>query len=132
MRIPAHVTIMFPFGDCEDGLEELFAGLEPFDFALTEVRRWPGVLWLAPEPAEPFVALTTALAESYPEHQPYEGEHDVVIPHLTVGHHEDVPREVDAELARGLPVSARATHVVQLEEFEPDRWRGRQRFWLGR
>src|SRR3989442_1054852 len=83
-------------GDREDGLEELFAGFEPFDFALTEVRRWPGVLWLAPEPAEPFVALTSALAARYPEHPPYEGEHDVVIPHLTVGHHEEVPPEVDA------------------------------------
>jgi len=130
--IPAHVTILFPFGDREDGLEELFGRFDPFDFALTDVRRWPGVIWLAPEPAEPFIALTTAVAERYPEHPPYEGERDTVIPHLTVGHREDVPPDVDAELARGLPVSARAPHVVQLEEFARHRWRERRRLPLGR
>jgi hypothetical protein len=46
--IPAHVTILFPFGDHDDGLEELFARFEPFEFALTRVERWPSVLWLAP------------------------------------------------------------------------------------
>src|SRR5262249_41914164 len=58
--IPAHVTLLFPFGDRDDGLAELFARFEPFDFALTETRRWPDVLWLTPEPAEPFIQLTTA------------------------------------------------------------------------
>jgi len=129
--IPAHITILFPFGDRDDGLDELFARFPPFDFALTHVRRWPTVLWLAPEPSEPFVGLTNAVAARYPEHPPYEGEHDVVIPHLTVGHHEEPPRELDAELRRGLPIAARATHVVQLEEFEHHRWRERGRFSLG-
>lgn len=58
--IPAHVTILFPFGDRDDGLEELVARFEPFDFALTRVERWPTVLWLAPEPAERFAELTRA------------------------------------------------------------------------
>jgi hypothetical protein len=84
--IPAHITILFPFGDREDGLDELFARFPPFDFALVSVRRWPTVLWLAPEPSEPFVALTNAVADRYPEYPPYGGEHDEVIPHLTVGH----------------------------------------------
>ena len=38
--IPAHVTLLFPFGDREDGLEELFARFEPFEFALARVERW--------------------------------------------------------------------------------------------
>jgi 2'-5' RNA ligase len=129
--IPAHITILFPFGDREDGLDELFARFPPFDFALASVRRWPTVLWLAPEPSEPFVALTNAVADRYPEHPPYGGEHDEVIPHLTVGHREEVPLELDAELRRGLPIAARAMSVVQLEEFAHHRWRERRRFALG-
>lgn len=130
--IPAHVTVLFPFGDRADGLEELFARFEPFDFALTRVERWPTVLWLAPEPAERFVELTRALTERYPEYPPYDRAHDTVIPHLSVAHRTQAPPEVDGELRRGLPIAARATHVVQLEEFAPDRWRERRRFQLGR
>jgi hypothetical protein len=130
--IPAHVTVLFPFGDREDGLAELFARFEPFDFALTRVERWPTVLWLAPEPAERFDELTRAVAERYPEHPPYEGAHETVIPHLSIAHREEAPPEVDEELRRLLPIAARATHVVQLEEYEPDRWRERGRFRLGR
>ena len=89
------------------------------------------MLWLAPEPAERFVALTTAVAARYPEHPPYGGEHETVIPHLTVGHHEEPPAELDTALQRGLPIAARATHVVQFEEVGRDRWRERQRFALG-
>jgi 2'-5' RNA ligase len=129
--IPAHITLLSPFGDRIDGLAELFAGFPPFDFALTEVRRWPAVLWLAPEPADPFVELTRAISARFPEYPPYEGVHDEVIPHLTVGMRRAVPDEVDAELRRALPIAARATHVVQLEEFAPDRWRERGRFPLG-
>lgn len=129
--IPAHITLLSPFGDRDDGLAELFAGFEPFDFALTEVRHWPDVLYLAPKPAEPFVALTRAIVDRYPEHPPYEGQHDEVIPHLTVASHETAPPEVDVELSQALPIAARATHVVQLEEFDPPHWRERQRFRLG-
>jgi hypothetical protein len=129
--IPAHVTVLAPFGDTEDGLDELFAAFDPFDFQLARVERWPGVLWLAPEPAGRFVALTRAVAARYPEHPPYGGEHDTLIPHLTVGHYEEPPQELDAVLQRGLPVSARATYVVQYEELAPDRWRERRRFRLG-
>jgi hypothetical protein len=130
--IPAHITILFPFGDRDDGLAELFAGFEPFAFALTRVERWPDVLWLAPEPEERFVALTRAVVARYPEYPPYEGSHETVIPHLSVAHRTQAPLAVDDELRQGLPVQARATHVVQLEEHGDDRWRERQRFRLGR
>ena len=129
--IPAHVTLLYPFGDRDDGLAALFGSFAPFDFVLTEVRRWPEVLWLAPEPAERFAELTKALMERYPEHPPYEGVHETVVPHLTVASWEEPPEEIDAELRRGLPIAARAAHVVHLEEFAPDRWRERQRFPLG-
>lgn len=129
--VPAHVTLLFPFGDLDDGLEELFARFEPFDFALTRVERWPGALWLAPEPAARFSELTRALSERYPEYPPYEGIHETVIPHLSVAHRTQAPTDVDDGLRRVLPIEARATHVLQLEEYAPDRWRERRRFALG-
>jgi len=129
--VPAHVTLLFPFGDFDEGLGDLFAQFEPFDFALTETRRWPDVLWLTPEPAEPFVRLTEAIVERYPEYPPYEGTHDRLIPHLTVAYHHDVTRDVDVQLRHRLPIKAHASEVVQLEEYEPDRWHERQRFALG-
>jgi 2'-5' RNA ligase len=129
--VPAHITLLFPFGDRDDGLADLFAQFEPFDFSLTETRRWPDVLWLTPEPPEPFILLTLAIFERYPEHPPYKGIHDRVVPHLTVAYQHDVTRDVDVQLRRQLPIEARASEVVQLEEYEPDRWRERGRFALG-
>ena len=89
------------------------------------------MLWLTPEPAEPFVRLTEAIVERYPEYPPYEGTHDRLIPHLTVAYHHDVTRDVDVQLRHRLPIKAHASEVVQLEEYEPDRWHERQRFALG-
>src|SRR4029453_6115329 len=64
------------------------------------------VLWLAPDPAEPFRALTTSVAAAFPEHPPYEGVHDDVVPHLTVGQDASVEtlRAVERQVRPGLPV----------------------------
>ncbi len=44
------------------------------------------VVYLAPDPAEPFVALTEALAAAFPDCPPYGGAFDEPVPHLTIGH----------------------------------------------
>ena len=77
--VPAHVTILFPFvpaaelDDVLDDLRALFARLPSFAFELRECRHFPGVLYLAPDPPDPFVALTEAVAAAYPAYPPYEG-----------------------------------------------------------
>jgi 2'-5' RNA ligase len=131
MGIPAHVTLLFPFGDEADGLEELFAGTAPFDFELARTARFTEdpVLYLAPEPAEPFVRLIEALASRYPDYPPYDGAHDTIVPHVTVGW--DVPEEVDDSLAPSLPVASRAARVTWLEERAQELWGERRRFALG-
>ena len=60
----AHITLLFPFAEPEELPGELermrahFAQAAPFRFSLTEARRFEdGVLYLAPEPAEPFRRL---------------------------------------------------------------------------
>ena len=49
------------------------------------MARFPDVAWLAPVPDAPFRRLTELIVSRYPDYPPYEGIHDEVIPHLTVG-----------------------------------------------
>jgi 2'-5' RNA ligase len=127
---PAHITILFPFAAPqqieEDALREVFAAHRLFDFVLDRVERFPeGPTWLHPEPSEPFVALTTAVWNRWPELPPYEGLHDAPTPHLTVSNE---PIEVDVPL----PIAARASEVTLIEQEEPGgRWATRLRFGLG-
>jgi hypothetical protein len=139
--VPAHVTVLFPFVPAPElddtvlaGLTALFVRVQPFDFELAACRRFPGVLYLAPEPAEPFVTMTEAVAAAYPDFPPYEGIFDSIVPHLTVA--EGLPtvlNRAEAEVRQRLPVRAEAKEVLRLEEIEPEpvRWQVRDRFPLG-
>ena len=121
---PAHVTILFPFLDTaeldEAAIADLISGFPAFDFELDRVERFPdGATWLRPVPSRPFVDLTTAVWQRWPECPPYEGAFDEVIPHLTMS-----LTPIDVELQ--LPIAARAREVTLLEEDEPSgRWTAR-------
>jgi 2'-5' RNA ligase len=119
--VPAHVTVLFPFlppDRLDDDVLATVAGVvgsvPAFDVALARVA-WFGdrVVWLAPEPAAPFRALTIALWHRFPEAPPYGGEHTDLVPHLTIGH--DALRERLAaaaeEVAAHLPIAARVEAV---------------------
>jgi 2'-5' RNA ligase len=129
LGVPAHITVLFPFvapeAVDEVTIAEVVAQIPAFAFRLDSVERFDdGVTWLRPEPSEPFTALTRAVWKRWPDHPPYEGEHDDVIPHLTVS---DEHIEVSIEL----PIDARATQVVLIEEDDRGSWRERARFPLG-
>ena len=91
--LPAHVTVLYPFGPVrvfseEDGhtLATALASVRAFDFVLSSVAWFDErVLYLAPEDPAPFVALTTAVASLFPAYPPYRGAYDSVVPHMTVG-----------------------------------------------
>ena len=138
--VPAHVTVLVPFvppgeiGEAlVDELRELFAAVPAFDFALRRANRWePGILWLAPEPDDPFRELTRLVTDRWPEYPPYGGEHPENIPHLTVTH-DAPPADVDrAEEAtrRTLPIRAHAENVGLWTEDETGRWSELERFPL--
>jgi 2'-5' RNA ligase len=139
LGIPAHVTLLFPFVPAEelddalfDELRALFATRPAFPVAFPRVARFPDHAWLAPEPSEPFVRLTKLIFERYPGYPPYEGMHDVVIPHLTVGEGDAAFQdEVETALTPHLPVEAAVSDVVLLEEDASGYWRTRERFPLG-
>ena len=130
MGVPAHVTLLFPFGDEDGGLEEIFAATEPFDFTLVAAAwfRDPPTFYLVPEPAAPFVALVETLMARYPEFPPYSGAHGTIVPHVTVGH--AVPEDDVRTVEAALPIGARAEEVTWLEERADGRWGERRRFRL--
>ena len=110
--IPAHVTVLFPFVDGEavdeDAVRDLVSRFRAFDFDLDRVERFDGdIPWLHPNPSAPFVDLTAAVFERWPDNPPYEGSYDEVIPHVTITR-EDVQ----------LPIRCRATEVWLIEEDE--------------
>jgi 2'-5' RNA ligase len=140
--VPAHITVLYPFlppsqlgPDVTRQLAELFAATPPFDFALRRVGWFDDdVVYLAPEPAEPFVALTRLVAHAFPEYPPYEGAYDQVTPHLTVGAGPLAELRRAADAVQGsLPIAARAGDVwLMVGTAAPaGRWRVRARFPLG-
>lgn len=137
--IPPHVTLLHPFQPAEivseslEDLRALFAATSVFDVSFRELRRWPEMAYLAPEPPEPFASLTEAIVERWSAYPPYEGIHETVIPHLTVAYGNDsLLAEVEADVTPQLPIEAHVAEAVLLEELEPDfgRWGERARFTL--
>jgi 2'-5' RNA ligase len=117
----AHVTLLGPFADRADlttgvidELRRFFADVTPFSFQLTGVSRFPGgTVYLAPSPAAPFRQLTHELERRFPEHPPYAGAFDEVVPHLSV----PLPDREDADelervLAPRLPFAAHAREAA--------------------
>ncbi|MGZ4333850.1 MAG: 2'-5' RNA ligase family protein [Gaiellaceae bacterium] len=122
--VPAHVTVLFPFVDGNDvdetAVQELLSRFEAFDFELDRIERFDnGLPWLHPEPSAPFEELTAAVWERWPDHPPYEGEHEVVIPHVTITRG-DVP----------VPFACQADEVRLIEEGADGTWTTRRSFAL--
>src|SRR5262249_24584548 len=119
--MPPHVTVLYPAPGEIVGIAEALCGFSSFDVDLRRLDRFPGTLWLAPEPSTPFHDMTHALVERYPQYQPDGRAFRQVIPHLTVAQ-----AELDdaAEALSGwLPLRARAESVVLLERVQSDHWR---------
>jgi 2'-5' RNA ligase len=108
--VPAHKTVLYPFKPPDEideavleRLRHLFSRFEPFNFALTTIRRFSGeALYLAPEPEEPFRRLTLTAWKYSPEAPPYGGVYSTVVPHLTVARIHDDQRldEIAREFER--------------------------------
>jgi 2'-5' RNA ligase len=137
--VPAHVTLLFPFlAAAEVGadglafLDDLFARTTPVEARLVEVREFPGVLYLAPEPADWFVALTQALSVRFGL-LPYGGVHERVIPHLTIAQGADptVLVEITAQVGPRLPIGFAASEVWLMEQRDQGHWQHQATFAIG-
>ena len=115
--VPAHVTVLFPFlppGEIDERVLEKLgraAATVPAFFVALDRLGWFGerVVWLAPEPAEPFQRLTAAVTAHFPGVRPYDGAFDEVVPHLTIGHDHpvDVLKAAGEAVLPQLPIRAR-------------------------
>jgi 2'-5' RNA ligase len=141
--VPAHVTVLVPFkppAELTEGvlqtLAELFARRPAFTATFAEIRRFPEVVYLAPEPVEAFRRLTEMLVEHFPETPPYGGQFAEIIPHLTVVQVADPQRldEIAAQFERAaqgrLPIRADIREVALLDNAS-GRWEVRARLALG-
>lgn len=144
--MPAHVSLIVPFAparviddDVKKSLRVLFERFARFEFVLRE----PGwfdrrVLFLSPEPSEPFRDMTRALVRAYPDYPPYEGAFNDIVPHVTIGEGGRLRRRrcqltLGAwRLRRMAPVTAVATEVWLMElDARTKRWRRLETFSLG-
>src|SRR5207342_3651224 len=131
LGVPPHVTLLVPFvapaqltRDVEERLARLVAAEPAFDAVFARAERFPKVLYLAPEPPEPFARLTQALVAEWPEHQPYAGAVDTVIPHLTVAESADrsLLDRIATELEPQLPIELRVRQAQLYVESDRGRW----------
>jgi 2'-5' RNA ligase len=136
---PAHITLLFPFlavaalsGGIVTELRSRFARVPSFDFVLARTARFMEVVYLEPEPAEPFRDLVRMLSKEWPEYPPYEGLVTDVLPHLTVAYSSDrqVLDRIDDEVQPGLPLECRASEVWLMAD-SPKGWALHTRFALG-
>lgn len=139
LGVPPHVTLLFPFVpadeltlDVEERLARLLGEVDPFDVTFARIARFPAVLYLEPQPSEPFAALTRQIAAEWPEHPPYEGAHDVVIPHLTVAESDEAGllERIAADVEPQLPIGTRVREAQLYVEDAAGRWHERRRLPL--
>jgi 2'-5' RNA ligase len=135
--MPAHVTLLYPFmppdaidGATEKALKELAAAFPSFGFELGHIGHFPGVLYLDPDPGQPFIELTQLIAARWPDYPPYGGEFAEVVPHLTVSQGSDSRGLADA-LSEKLPITAEAKEVLLMTQGRDRRWSVRASFPLG-
>jgi 2'-5' RNA ligase len=116
-----HVTVLVP---CPGEIAAIAEVLEPFaafDVAFRRLEQFPEILWLAPEPPEPFVAMTEAMVGRFPDYPPYGGLHDRIVPHLTVAQAQ--LEEAAALVEPLLPLQSRVEEVVLYEHAQGEHWR---------
>jgi 2'-5' RNA ligase len=139
LGVPAHVTLLYPFLPSAQltpavrrRIAHVTRDVRPFDVGFEGTGRFPGVVWLAPEPAEPFVTLTELLAAAFPDHPPYGGAHDEIVPHLTLGlGAEDVLGRLARSVRACPPFRERIRAIEVIAESGTDRWHRRWRIPLG-
>ena len=136
LGVPAHVTVLYPFvppsaitPSVVDALAVAVASVSAFGCEFSDTA-WFGedVLWLAPRPAAPFLALTRAVCAAFPGYRPYGGAYADSVPHLTVGERPaggvaDL-RVAEAAVRPQLPIRAQVSRVwLMTGRPSPGSWR---------
>jgi 2'-5' RNA ligase len=136
--VPAHVTILYPFlpaalltSVIRDEVGRIASAERPFTAQFARVERWPGVVWLAPEPAAPFARLVAAACAAFPDYPPYGGTFGEPTPHLTIA--QGAVIDADAAVAAAnphVPFERAVSAVAVIAQQPSGRWRLRWRLPL--
>ena len=126
--VAAHVTILYPFkappqltSDAVQSLGDLFAALPSFDVSFEQIKRFPGALYLAPTPDEPFRNLTRQVVQRFPENPPYGGKFSDIVPHLTIADLGDsemlgeIAAQFESSAKGRLPIYSKVTEVTLMD-----------------
>lgn len=135
LGLPAHLTVLAPFLPEErlrdgvlDRLGELCGAVPAQDVSFARTARFPGVLYLEPEPDQALRDLTVSIAREWPEAPPYGGRFADVVPHLTValGAFDSPFEAVEDALQPELPIRAHLEDAC-VYVYDGERWRHRAR-----
>lgn len=113
---------------------DMAAAFEGFAVLFPDVREFPSVVWLRPDPEDRFRALTRALVAAFPDCPPYRGRFPDPQPHMTVGMDLDpqtqaeLREQTDREVTPRLPFHAVVTSMSLLILNEHGAWREEARF----
>jgi 2'-5' RNA ligase len=141
--IPPHITLLYPWRPAplraSDILEATaaLAGVKPFTVTLGRLGRFPGVLFLWPEPDDQLRAIMRRLSLAFPDTPPYGGAILDPMPHLTVAKAaseaelDPLVAEVREHLGQHPPLSVTIREVVLGEEDADGRWIARASLPLG-
>ncbi|ACO45756.1 2'-5' RNA ligase family protein [Deinococcus deserti] len=132
--VAPHVSLLFPWVSPEPApehlarLEACLRGTRPVSLSFSHLGRFPGLLWLAPEPAAEIRALMRTIARAFPETPPYSGKHPDPEPHLTVARGgEDELDVIAGQLQALLPELAAVRYLVDrvtvAQKDADNRWR---------
>jgi 2'-5' RNA ligase len=138
--VPAHITIHFPWVPADQvdhpvlrDLEEMVTAIPPFEVVFDRIGWFDrDVLWLDPDPKEPFIAMAAQSAARWPDQPQYGGQFESVIPHLTIGiGNRDELHRAQARLAQVLPIHDVVTQVWWITRTGAERWVVRHSVDLG-
>ncbi len=144
LGVPAHVTTLYPFRPPDTltdadfaRLRDLFLSVPAFTVVFARTARFPGVLYLAPEPAAPLRQLTELVLAHFPGLRPYGGAHAEIIPHLTIAQVADpaLLNQIAADFHQAaspqLPLQVSVAAVALIDNTRGS-WQVSREFALGR
>ena len=127
--LPLHVTVLYPAPGDPVAIAHVLEPFDAFSVTFTRLDRFPGTLWLAPEPAEPIVAMTEAMVARFPDWPPYGGVFGAPVPHLTVA--QASLDETATVLEPLLPLQSHVDSVVLYTSVDSRHWHEHAAFDLG-
>jgi len=91
IRVPAHLTVLYPFVACErlpeacQILREVCAAIPPFDVTMSGYDQFPTAIYMKPVDPAPIQDVFRRVYARFPECPPYGGQWgDELQPHMTV------------------------------------------------